>query len=61
MFERIRTKLARRRERPDADEADHPLTAEERKDLNYRPIDDPHVFRDLFEPPAGSDPKRDRF
>jgi hypothetical protein len=61
VFERIRTKLARRRERPEADEGDHPLTEEERQQLNYRPIDDPRTFRDLFEPPAQGDPKRDRF
>ena len=61
MFERIRTKLARRRERPEVEDPEHPLTAEDRKDLNYRPIDDPRAFRDLFEPPAESDPKRDRF
>ena len=61
MFERIRAKLVRRRERPEADEADHPLTEEERQDLNYRPIDDPRVFRGNLDPPAESDPKRDRF
>jgi hypothetical protein len=61
MFERIRTKLARRRERPEVDEADHPLTVEERQDLNYRPIDDQRVFRGNFEPPPALDPKRDRF
>jgi hypothetical protein len=61
VFERIRTKLARRRERSEADEGDHPLTEEERQQLNYRPIDDPRIFRDLFEPPAQGDPGRDRF
>jgi len=61
MFERIRTKFARRRERPEADEADHPLTVEERQHLNYRPIDDPRPFRGNFEPPPQLDPKRDRF
>jgi hypothetical protein len=61
MFERIRTKLARRGEHPKDDEPDHPLTVDERQDMNYRPIDDPRVFRGNFEPPPESDPKRDRF
>jgi hypothetical protein len=61
VFERIRTKFAGRREHPEADEGDHPLTEEERQQLNYRPIDDPRVFRGNFEPPPESDPKRDRF
>jgi hypothetical protein len=62
VFERIRTKFAHRRERPEADEGDHPLTEEERQQLNYRPIDDVRIFRGL-EPPAQGDPeeRRDRF
>ena len=61
MFERIRTKLTRRQARPEGDEADHPLTEEEREALNYRPIDDPRPFRGLFQPPPEVDPKQDHF
>src|SRR4030095_7875494 len=61
MFERIRTRFARRREGPKADEGDHPLTVDERHDLDYRPIDDLRVFGGLYEPPPQLDPKQDRF